>query len=152
MPGPKPTPTAILKMRGSWRGKKNKTEPHPETGAPRRPSWLAGDGRRAWEHLTPKLVAMGVLTKVDGNALARYCAMWASWRSLTTFIEQHGTTYTVDQGDVKPYPQVKQSQNLADQLLRLEQQFGLTPSARARMTTEITQEKPDKAAFFHGGK
>jgi hypothetical protein len=38
--GPPPTPTPILQLRGSWRGKLNRDEPQPEPVAPEKPSWL----------------------------------------------------------------------------------------------------------------
>jgi transposase len=76
--GPPPTPTNILAMRGSWRSKRNPHEPHPEPGRPRCPRWLDKQAKAAWKQLAPQLDRMGVLAKVDGNALARYCQLWAS--------------------------------------------------------------------------
>ena len=43
--------------------------------------------RAAWKQVVPQLVAMGVLTTIDGNALARYCRLWSRWRKMETFIE-----------------------------------------------------------------
>ena len=68
--GPPPTPTNVLKRRGSWRGNRNPGEPRPEPGRPRCPSWLGDYAKAAWRHLVPMLDRMAVLTKVDCNALA----------------------------------------------------------------------------------
>ena len=91
---------------------------------------------------------MGVLTKADRNALARYCVLWGRWRKAEEFIASQGDSYVVrdEHGKVKgmkPYPQVRMAGQLAEQLLRLEQNFGLTPSARSRIEVP-TQDQPDE--------
>jgi P27 family predicted phage terminase small subunit len=85
------------------------------------------------------LEAMRVLSKVDGAALERYCFILARWRKEAEFIDKHGTTYPVRRdGEVlfKLFPAVKVFDLLTTQLGRLEQAFGLTPSARSRIITE----------------
>ena len=136
--GPPPTPTRILEMRGSWRANSRPGEPRPEPGAPRIPDWLDGAARRAWRQLVPKLEAAGVLTKLDGNALGRYCVLFARWRKAEDFLEKHGESHLVKDGagqvrGLKLYPQAKLAIHFAEQLLRLESHFGLTPASRARI-------------------
>lgn len=72
---------------------------------------------------------MGVLTKADGNAVARYCVLVVAFHScdLDTQLK------------------------IADRLLKLEQQFGLTPSARAGLATRKESEPTEnrgKSRFF----
>lgn len=31
---------------------------------------------------------MGILTRIDGKALALYCQLWSRWRKLETFIDE----------------------------------------------------------------
>ena len=155
--GPAPTPTPILKLRGSNRAtrKREVAEIKPPAGAPDRPDWLDDDAKAAWDVLVPMLVGMGVLTRIDGNALARYCRLWSRWRRAETFIESKGEMYPLknDAGQVKcfqQWPQVAVASKLAQQLTRLEQEFGMTPSARARL--QLPQGMADsydpKARFF----
>ena len=146
--GPAPTPTPILKMRGSWRAKRNKRQPKSATGRPMCPQWIDARAKSAWKVLVPQLEAMQVLTKVDRNALTRYCQVFATWRHHQEFINKHGTVYPVKDAEGKPagfkeFPQVAIAMKLADQLLRLEQQFGLTPAARARLQTATEETKSD---------
>lgn len=137
--GPAPTPTAILKTRGSKMAKYERTrEPQPTPDAPPCPAHLDKPERAAWDDLAPKLAAMGVLTSVDGNALERYCVLWVRWRKVSEFIAKYGETYPIkdDAGKIKcfmPFPQVAIVNKLGEALLRLEVQFGLTPAARARI-------------------
>ena len=88
--GPTPTPTEVLKLRGSTLVTKHRerTEAKGPAGKPRCPEWLDADAKAMWRKLVPQLATMGVLTLVDGNALARYCRLWSRWRKAEAFIEQ----------------------------------------------------------------
>jgi P27 family predicted phage terminase small subunit len=158
--GPAPTPTAILKLRGSPLATKrrNLREPKGPPGRPRCPDWLDEDAKAAWRHLIPQLDSMGVLTRIDGNALARYCRLWSRWRKAEAFLDKNGEMYPLkdEAGKVKcfqPFPQVSIANKLAQQLTRLEQEFGMTPSARTRIQLNkpmSTLELNDPKARFFG--
>jgi P27 family predicted phage terminase small subunit len=116
--GPAPTPTAILRLRGSPLAKRNRHEPKGPPGKPRCPEWLDDDAKAAWRHLIPQLDLMGVLTRIDGNALARYCRLWSRWRKAEAFIDKNGEMYPLkdDHGKVKcfqQFPQVSIAAKLA---------------------------------------
>ena len=108
-----------------------------------------------WDHLVPLLEVMGVLTRIDGNALARYCRLWVRWRKAEAFIDDKGEIYPLkdNQGGVKcfvQWPHVSIAGKLAQQLTRLEQEFGMTPAARARVQVEQRSRLPvtGKSRFF----
>jgi P27 family predicted phage terminase small subunit len=155
--GPAPTPTAILKLRGSTlvSKRRQKKEAQGPAGAPDQPDWLDDEARKMWDHLLPMLDGMGVLTRVDGNALARYCRLWSRWRKAEEFIDGKGEMYPLkdDKGSVKcfmQWPQVAIAHKLATQLTRLEQEFGMTPSARSRIPVQgSTRGRHDgKSRYF----
>ncbi len=146
--GPPPTPTNVLAMRGSWRANRNPDEPRPERGRPRCPKWLDDKAKEAWAQLIPQLDRMGILAKIDGNALARYCRLWSRWRQAEDFLATQGDTYLVKGTDgkataVKAYPQARIAATLAEQLLRIEQHFGMTPASRARLSAPREDEGSD---------
>lgn len=102
---------------------------------------------------------MGVMTRVDGDALARYVVIWNQWRTCVNWVKEHGFSYVTKDRDGTPagaraWPQAKLSIQLSTQLLRLEEQFGLTPAARSRISVEAVapqvERKKDsgKARFF----
>jgi P27 family predicted phage terminase small subunit len=158
--GPKPTPLAVLRARGSWRGagKQARSEPLPPDGGASCPRWLPKLARKAWHRIAPILESMKVLTVADQEAFARYCVTLARWREAEEFLAKHGDTYPVKiDGEVvgfKNYPQVRVADRLATQLGRMEQSFGLTPSARARIEVPNGEEKKQEGTikFFDGRK
>src|SRR6266404_4941253 len=138
--GPSPTPTAVIKLRGSTLVSKRRevSEARGPVGRPDPPDWLDTDAKAMWDQLLPHLENMGVLSPIDGNALARYCRLWSRWRKAEAFIDQRGEIYPLkdEGGQVKcfqQWPQVAIASKLALQLTRLEQEFGMTPSARSRI-------------------
>jgi len=140
MSGPAPTPTEVLKLRGSWRSNRP-GEPQPKKGEPDRPDWLSPEAQAAWGQIVPVLMQMGVLTKADGNALARYCELWVEWRQCCQHTLEHGLTFPLKNkdGDVisqQVSPEATQRNKLSVELRRLEDAFGLTPAARARIKVE----------------
>lgn len=155
--GPRPTPTSILELRGSRRAKLNRGEPQPAPGLPDPPVWLDAEGLAVWNEITPMLDEMGVLTRIDGLALARYCSLWADWIRARQFVSRHGTTYPIKDGNGKvkcfgQFPEVALLHKLSLALSRMEAEFGLTPSARTRLNVPI-RPLPDNdliKEFFKG--
>jgi len=136
--GPKPTPTAVLQRRGSWRGKARGKEPRADRGIPACPFPKANAAYAIWQQVTELLDNMGILTVADGLALERYCRLFVRWRKaeaeLASKNDQMVYAITDDAGTVKSIqqlPHVAIARTLSAELSRLEQQFGLTPSARA---------------------
>lgn len=156
--GPAPTPTAVLKLRGSSlvTHRREDGEVKGPAGRPTCPKWLDADARAAWRQLVPLLDEMGVLSRIDGNALGRYCRLWTRWRKAEDFIDKHGDMYPLkdETGQVKyfqQWPQVAIASKLAQNLTRLEQEFGMTPSARTRLqmpTSPVTEAVSAKQRFF----
>ena len=136
--GTKPTPTNVLKLRGSWRGDINKNEPQPEVGIPDMPEGLEGISKDCWEQVVPILQEMNVLTTADGIALQLLCETFAHWRRAEELLVRHGDVYPIlnDNGDVKylqQSPYVAIARNNAKALKDMLCEFGLTPSSRSRI-------------------
>ena len=164
--GPAPTPLAILQARGS---KCDRAADNPPSlpGRPGMPKRLTPNAKRVWKRLIPMLERMGVLNQIDGFQLERYCTVFARWREAEDFIAKNGSTYTV-KGDTAcyvgevngvrvvgfmEYPQVKRAAQLDETLRKIEAQFGMTPSARARISADQGQQQDNqngKLKYFSG--
>lgn len=150
--GPAPTPTPVLKARGSWRAELNRNEPRPPPGPPPCPKAFGPAERVVWRAVCKALRDMGLLTKADGGALARYVRFLIRWRACEDHIARFGLTQPVVTTDPdvarigewkRPgehlvgwaeFPQVRESHRLDKALRGIEDRFGLSPSARSRLT------------------
>lgn len=135
--GPRPEPT-VLKMAKGNPGKraKNKREPQPKTDGIEPPEYLSGKSLEKWHELKPQLVEMGVLTNADVETLARYCTMHEQWLKYLEQVRRGLDVLVIrdDSGKVKymqSTPAAVRLDKLAVSMLRIEQEFGLTPSARS---------------------
>ena len=152
--GPAPTPSAVLKLAGSWRAKANPAEPTPANGEPFIPPKLSAAAREVWAR-TIDTIAPGVLTVDNGPTLARYCHNTVRWWKLAEWLDQNEDTYTVtDQlGNTRHvrHPNVITYEKLTHDLLRCEQEFGITPASRTRIVAKKTDGKEKGKERFFGG-
>jgi P27 family predicted phage terminase small subunit len=103
---------------------------------------LSDDAAEYWDALAPMLARMNLLDRIDEKALARYCQTWSHWRKADAFIAKNGLHYVIKDNNgnakyVAQFPEVAIAGKLSMQLLRFEQEFGLTPSARARVEASV---------------
>jgi P27 family predicted phage terminase small subunit len=153
--GPPPTPTPILQLRGSWRGKLNRDEPQPEPVAPEKPGWIDGYASEAWDYLVPVLERMRVLTEADGKALTMLCITWSRWRQCEEFVAEHGEVYPIKDREGKTkelrrFPQAVAAETLGRALNRYLGEFGLTPATRSRI--HVAPEVKAGQDDGHGGQ
>lgn len=142
--GRKPTPTAIKVLEGNP-GKRalNKNEPKPEKKAPRCPAWLEDEAKKEWKRMSKTLEQMGLLTDMDMVAFAGYCQAYARWKEAEDFLTQHGSIVRTPNGYLQQVPQVTIAQTNLRTVLRFCEQFGLTPSARSRISGDGAPSDPE---------
>lgn len=139
MKGRKKTPTAILKMRGSWRAKTRLGEPAPIATQLDSPEFLGPREKIIFDQMSEALFRVGVLTEIDGSALSRYAICLVRWIDAETALAGGAPTHIEIIGeDEKPKgyketPSYMVSCKMHDQLLKLECQFGLTPASRPNL-------------------
>jgi P27 family predicted phage terminase small subunit len=146
MPGPPPKPTAQLKLAGSWRASKRKKEPKLADAAPQPPAWLSDEAKESWNELVAVLLPMRVLTPSDALSLAQLAEYLARWKRVTAAVNRFGEVFRMNGDDgkfshFKRSPYVTQQIEYGLMLRRMMAEFGLTPAARSRLTTnEETKE------------
>ncbi len=147
MPTPKkPTVLHILNGNPSKIKDLGKYEPKPEPIAPKRPSWLTGEGKKMWVYLAPQLEKLGLLTKIYGQAFAAGCQEWGTYVYCQKYLKKHGLTYeyTNTKGSVNEIerPEVKIGQKAYAQFMSFCREFGLTPASMSKISimTEDTND------------
>jgi P27 family predicted phage terminase small subunit len=142
--GPRPTPTKILQVRGSWRANGRASEPRPRIGKPKCPAWLDAAAKAKWRTLARELSAIGLLTVIDGDALAVYCQAWAEFQLATETLQREGRTIKAgDAGYRAPHPAVAQQRSAWKAIKEFAALFGLDPADRGRLTVPDPPEEPD---------
>ena len=149
--GPAPTPTHLLKLRGSWRGETNTGEPVASSAVPECPAWLDEYAREAWEWVTASLSGMGILSADDLLLIVALCGAWSDYRLADETLRRDGFTTKGKTGVVR-HPMVGVKAEASGRLLRLSQQFGLSPSARSRISMgKRATDDGGKGRFFKSG-
>jgi P27 family predicted phage terminase small subunit len=146
--GPKKTPTNILQLRGSWRGDARGSEPVAVDGIPDCPEWLVGEAKAEWDRQVPDLSSRKLMSKSYRVALAMFCEAWGEYVQAVAFIAQHGWTTVGVKGGIVKHPMVEVKNASFDRAMKMGQQFGFSPSAKAGIQID-EQEKPSgKSRFF----
>jgi P27 family predicted phage terminase small subunit len=142
--GPAPTPTKVLKDRGSRRGKDRPAEVGYPKGAPPCPKFLSPEAKAEWRRVVKMLTNAEVIQKTDLAALASYCRTFGEWVKLTELSAVWNYATENDR---------KQARLLADAEKRLHAfaaVFGFSPSARVRVPALRQEEEvvDEVEAFF----
>ena len=150
--GPAPTPSKILKARGSRRADARAAEEVSlGTGAPKVPPNLPAEAAAEWARQVKALEAAGVVAPVDRAALALWCCTWSDWvearELIRTTLANGGSIVNLIAAGVYGV-----EQKAADRLLRIAAQFGFTPAARVRLrpAAEPEEASDGKSRFFAG--
>lgn len=148
MRGAKPKSTAMLKLAGGWRISQRKNTPEPENGVPDKPMWLSPETEKSWDDIITLLAPMKILTKVDGIAIGQMAEYLTRYREVTAKIAEIGMLIPITSGNTtnawKKNPYVAMQLDYGHNLQRMMSEFGMTPSARARVKiADIAQAKSD---------
>jgi len=134
--GPAPQPTKLRILRGNpGKRKINKNEPKPTNGEPPMPSWLPAEGKTAWRWIVRELAPIGVVTLADEAALTATCEAWARYVKASKRYHRSGC------------PRSEKIARFAlTQVRQFLGEFGLTPSARTRLSGHGHIEEKDPLA------
>ena len=148
MRGRKPKPTAVKVLAGNP-GKRplNTSEPQPPVPerTPYVPRHLNDEAKREWRRMASILLVLGLYTEVDRAALAMYCQAWGRWVIAEGKCAEIGEVLYTDKGYAYPNPWRAEANRAQDLMRRLFTEFGLTPSARSRLSVPQSPEEPSLA-------
>lgn len=132
--GRHPVPTAIKIARGNPGQRPiNTDEPVPPAADLTPPDTLSEVGVEKWTELTALLTRMGVFTQADRSAIERYCLIHEQWMVVAKHVREHGMTQITQTGYSQLTAEGSLFKSLPADLLKIEQQFGMTPAARSSL-------------------
>lgn len=148
--GPKPIPTATLKLRGSTHLSRRAGELSPETGVPTCPEWLSDVGQAKWHELLDKdLATPGLVTISDGDNIAMYCEAWCDMLDALDEIKREGATCHHEKGGTYQHPAVGRKNKAVERMLKIGANFGMNPAARTSIKlSPVPEPENAKKKFF----
>ena len=155
--GRKPKPTNLKVVSGTDRkDRTNEAEPKPDLALPSPPTHLSDDAKVEWGRVCDDLYRLGILSELDRAALAAYCQAYGRWvqaeRALAKMAERdqatHGMIIKTQSGNAIQNPLVGAANKAMADMMRYAAEFGMTPSARSRISAEERDEPKDKAAKY----
>lgn len=140
-------------------------EPKPEAKVPECPEWLKRDpvAFAEWNRVVPQLENIGLLTAVDGAALEGYCKSYSRWVAAEVQMDAAGSVIykpgkkgkngePPDSNYLAPLPQVAVAQKYLQICKSFISEFGLSPSARARMAIPGDSASEDELEAIINGR
>ncbi len=149
--GPKPLPANVHRLRGNPSKKSTGElldEVRPPVEVPACPDHLLPDARKEWRRITPLLEDLGLIAKIDRAALAVYCQAYAKWRQAEIKIgelnekdpvKMPGSIGVTPSGYEQMSVWLQISNRAVEQMHKFLCEFGMTPSARSRVTPSDVQ-------------
>ena len=148
--GPKPLPSNVRAFTGSrrvLRAADLSDGVHPEVALPSMPTWLCPEGKKEWRRITPDLLELGLMTRLDQAALALYCQAYGRLQMVERAIAgqvalakdagkdpAEGLLTVMPSGILRESQLSRMAADLRTQVDRHLAAFGLSPSARSRVT------------------
>jgi P27 family predicted phage terminase small subunit len=135
MPGPRPKPTALKVVAGTFRPDRspaNEPAPRPDIGDP--PDFLDDQQRSLWLELVEESPA-GLLTAVDRGIVGRYVVVLDAFAAAVKLWNQSGKhrMMRTPEGRLTESPLLKALRRDLDPLRAMEAELGYTPAARTRI-------------------
>ncbi len=156
-PGTKPKPTHLKLVTGNP-GKRtlNRKEAKTKAAIPAAPAHLSADAVEEWSRVATELFNLGILCEIDRAALAAYAMAYGRWvqaeRAIAKMAEKDqltgGLMIKTSNGNAIQNPLVGTANKAAADMMRYAAEFGMTPSARSRISAEPPQESGDPADRF----
>jgi P27 family predicted phage terminase small subunit len=164
-PGPRPLPANVHQLRGNPSKKALGAildEFRPEVEIPDFPSWIWPEAKKEWKRISVELERYGLVSKLDRAALVLYCQAWAKmvWaeRQLSRAMAAANEAKAAAEADGREYTggdglMVKTAngnftyshhwvvgRHAAAEVRRYLDLFGLSPSARSRVSTSDNRQ------------
>lgn len=145
MPGRKPTPSSIKKLRSTERPcrvNENEAEVVRIEKLPPSPSWFSNLAKRIYRRKGQELINQGIMSTLDIDMFLLYCNEYATYIETSEWIREIELDAEHDKAQVIRYKRVRQQNNQAwERCKSIAIEFGFTPSARSRVSAVGKQKE-----------
>ena len=125
-------------------------EPTPPPSDMVSPAYLDSDARAKWIEMAAELRALGLLTRVDEDALSFYCAQFSRWKKAEAIVQLKGEVITTEAGNLIQNPYLSIANRALKEMGRIGAEFGLTPSSRTRLHAPPADKESDLEKSLFG--
>lgn len=157
--GRKPTPTALKLVKGNP-GKRalNKREARVQLAQPAPPPFLNDEAKVEWGRVIGTLCAAGLMTELDRAVLAAYCQAYGRWAEAERALARMAAKDEMNRalmvkttgGNAIQNPLVGIANKAKADMVRYAVEFGMTPSARAKVVAADPEDAKNATQEFFG--
>ena len=83
-----------------------------------------------------QLAALGIMTRLDRDALAMYAQAFATWRNAVLEMAKSGPVTKGKAGNLVKHPHFRIAETAYNQMRQMLAEFGMTPSSRTRISAD----------------
>jgi P27 family predicted phage terminase small subunit len=112
------------------------------------PKHLSAKAKKEWKRIAPELLKVGLLTKIDGPALAAYCDYYGQWAQASQGLKKTGILIKGALGEPMINPLLKIINSALDGMRKICSDFGMTPSSRSKVKAATKPEEPEGEDYF----
>ena len=159
MRGRKPLPSHLKLVKGSARGRLKLIKGddiRPMVALPMPPAHLCDEAKVEWARISEQLYNLKILSALDVAALAAYCQAYAIWKQATEALNvmarsdilTRALMIKTTKGNAIQNPLLGIANTAASNMVRFAAEFGMTPSARARIHAGPEAPKDETDKYF----
>lgn len=140
--GPKPKSAAEHKLHGTFRTDRHGPVDHPMDnmdGEPVMPAGMPDQAVKLWKVIVPQLMKAKNAVEIDSTQLAAMCRWWAQYNELMSRVESEAPYDS--ETDNKQWRLEKRARAAWSAFDSIASRFGMTPSDRARLRSDVKAPK-----------
>jgi P27 family predicted phage terminase small subunit len=136
--GPAAKPNALKVLEGTYREDRHGGGVRAPDGLPIKPDWLGESAAIVWDKTIDELRDIpGLISPIDGPALACYCLAWQELYEADAVIVEEGLTCQSEKGATYQHPAVGIRHKAIELIAKIGAKFGMTPSDRAGLKPTV---------------
>lgn len=141
--GKPPRPARLRLLDGAQASKVNLNEPIPRSGKIDCPEHVSDSVRVIFDRVVADLEAMHIASPTDVDSIVAYCEAVEKHREASVLLAKSSMLIRGMHGNLVKNPALQVQRDSAQLVRQFAQEFGLTPSARARIDSERGRSSDD---------